>query len=49
MAKIIIETALNEMARTSGKTVADILTVMLADPNGATARRFRAYVALATA
>jgi hypothetical protein len=49
MAKIIIETALNEMARTSGATVAQILSVMLADPNGATARRFREYLALATA
>jgi hypothetical protein len=47
-AKIIVNSALEEMARTSGAEIGEILTVMLASPDGAAAVRFRKLVALGT-
>jgi hypothetical protein len=46
IASIIVTGALEEMSRISGAAVVEILSVMLSDPNGNTARRFRDYVKL---
>lgn len=45
-ARIIINSAIDEMVRTSGATHGEILSVILADPAGAAAIRFRKLVAL---
>jgi hypothetical protein len=47
-AQIIVNSALSEMARTSGAEIGEILTAMLATPDGAAAVRFRKLVALGT-
>jgi hypothetical protein len=45
-AQIIVNSALTEMARTSGAEISEILTAMLATPDGAAAVRFRKLVDL---
>lgn len=45
-ARAIVDSALSEMARIGGVPISDILALILADPAGSAAVRFRAYVAL---
>lgn len=48
IASIIVTGALEEMSRISGAEVSEILSVMIADPGGNTAIRFRDYIKLGT-
>lgn len=48
IASIIVQGALEEMSRISGAPIAEILSVMIADPAGNTAIRFRDYIKLGT-
>lgn len=46
LAQFIINETLTEMSRISGASAGEIVSVIAADPQGATARRFADYVAL---
>ncbi len=46
LAQMLVNSALEEMAKTSGAEIGEILNAMLADPAGAAAVRFRTYLAL---
>ena len=49
IARIFIESAIEEMSRTSGLSSAMIWSTIAMDPNGDCANRFAAYLALVVA
>jgi hypothetical protein len=48
IAGAIVTATLEEMVRISGASVAEILSVIISDPMGNTAKRFREYIKIGT-